>query len=83
VAAVFDSFHPAVLRLIDTTIAAGREAGIEVGLCGEMAGDPLATRYFWGWGCKKFSMAALSLPAVKEKVRTWSLDAAGHWLDKR
>ena len=76
VAAVFDSFHPAVLRLIDTTIAAGREAGIEVGLCGEMAGDPLATPLLLGLGLQKFSMAALSLPAVKEKVRTWSLDAA-------
>ena len=75
-AAVFESFHPAVLRLIDTTIAAGREAGIEVGLCGEMAGDPLATPLLLGLGLQKFSMAALSLPAVKEKVRTWSLDAA-------
>jgi len=52
VAAVFDSFHPAVLRLIDTTIAAGREAGIEVGLCGEMAAIPWRPRYFWGWAAK-------------------------------
>ena len=76
VSAVYDPFHPAVLRLISATIAAGHQKGIEVGMCGELAGDPLATPLLLGLGLNEFSMAAPSLPAIKEKIRTWSLATA-------
>ena len=76
VSLIYDPFHPAVLRLIDKTIAAGHKAGIEVGMCGELAGDPLATPLLLGLGLGEFSMAAPSLAAIKEKIRTSSLRAA-------
>jgi phosphotransferase system enzyme I (PtsI) len=37
---LYDPLHPAVLKLIDMTIRAGRRARIPVSMCGEMAGDP-------------------------------------------
>lgn len=76
VSLIYDPFHPAVLRLIRGTIAAGHKAGIEVGMCGELAGDPLATPLLLGLGLGEFSMAAPSLAAIKEKIRTSSLRAA-------
>jgi phosphotransferase system enzyme I (PtsI) len=40
VAHLYDPLHPAVLHLLAATIAAGREQGKPVTVCGEMAGDP-------------------------------------------
>ncbi len=51
VADIFDELHPAVLRLIDMTIRAADEAGIEVSLCGELAGNPVAAPLFSASGC--------------------------------
>ena len=65
-----------MLRLISRTIAAASGAGIEVGMCGELAGDPLATPLLLGLGLCDFSMAVPSLLGVKEKIRTWSLTTA-------
>jgi phosphotransferase system enzyme I (PtsI) len=73
---VFDPLHPAILRLIDATLTAGSKAGIEVGLCGELAGEPRAAPLLLGLGLTKFSMATPSLLPVKEKVRSWSFQEA-------
>ncbi len=71
-----DALHPGVLRLIATTIQGAHEAGIWVGLCGELAGDPVAVPILLGLGLDEFSMAAASIPAVKATIRTWSLEEA-------
>jgi phosphoenolpyruvate-protein phosphotransferase len=67
-----DALHPAVLRLIAETIRRGHEAGIWVGVCGELAGDPVAAPILLGLDLDEFSMAPGSIPAVKETVRKWS-----------
>ncbi len=69
VAYLASSFHPAVLRLIARTIEKAHEKGRWVGLCGEMAGDPLATPLLLGLGLDEFSMAPSSIPVVKELIR--------------
>ncbi len=68
VAALYDPFHPAVLRLIAMAIRAGRRAGKPVAVCGEMAGDHTATRLLLGMGLDTFSMHAASLLRVKRQV---------------
>ncbi|NJL10304.1 MAG: phosphoenolpyruvate--protein phosphotransferase, partial [Calothrix sp. SM1_7_51] len=50
VASLADAFHPAVLRMVQQTIQAGHHAGIWVGLCGELAADPLAAPILIGLG---------------------------------
>ncbi len=68
VASLYDSFHPAVLRLIAQTIDAARKAGKPVSICGELAGDPIATRLLLGMGLVEFSMHPVSLLKVKREV---------------
>jgi len=66
---LYDPLHPAVLRLIDMTIRAGRVAGIPVSMCGEMAGDIRYTRLLLGMGLREFSMHPATLLEVKKIVR--------------
>jgi phosphotransferase system enzyme I (PtsI) len=66
---LYDPLHPAVLRLIQTTIRAGQKAGISVAMCGEMAGDSRYTRLLLGLGLKEFSVHPNSLLEVKQVVK--------------
>jgi phosphocarrier protein FPr len=77
VAAIADPFQPAVLRMIRQTIEAGRNAGIEVTLCGELAADPLATPLLLGLGLEEFSVSAPLIPELKRAISHWSLADAG------
>ncbi|TGV29124.1 phosphoenolpyruvate--protein phosphotransferase, partial [Mesorhizobium sp. M00.F.Ca.ET.186.01.1.1] len=76
VADLYSYYHPAVLRLISNVIAASHRAGIWTGLCGEMAGDPLATELLLGMGLDEFSGAASVMPKVKERIRNTSMEKA-------
>ncbi|MEK8089960.1 phosphoenolpyruvate--protein phosphotransferase [Thermithiobacillus plumbiphilus] len=66
---LYDPLHPGVLHLIANTIRAGRQAGIPVAMCGEMAGDPRYTRLLLGLGLQEFSMHPSAIPEVKEIIR--------------
>jgi phosphotransferase system enzyme I (PtsI) len=66
---LYDPLHPAVLRLIVSTINAGKAAGIPVAMCGEMAGDTRYTRLLLGLGLEEFSMHPSALLEVKKIVR--------------
>jgi len=68
VAHLYNPLHPAVLNLIAMTIAAGRKAGIDVAVCGEMAGDVKLTRLLLGMGLREFSMHPAQLLAVKQEI---------------
>ncbi|HEX7247852.1 MAG TPA: phosphoenolpyruvate--protein phosphotransferase, partial [Actinomycetota bacterium] len=57
VAALNDPLHPAVLRLIATTVEAARSHDRWVGVCGELAGNELATPLLLGLGVRELSMA--------------------------
>ena len=76
VAHLYEPTHPAVLRLMKTTIMAGHARKIWVGLCGQMAGDPLMTLLLIGLGVDELSMAPASVPAVKAMIRSVSLEQA-------
>lgn len=74
VAHMADALHPAVLRLIASVIDAAHANGKWVGLCGELAGDPVAAPVLLGLGLDEWSMNPPAIPLVKERVRTLSAD---------
>ncbi len=65
---LYDPLHPAVLRLIKTVIDAGQQHGVQVSMCGEMAGDPRYTRLLLGMGLSIFSAPPTSLLEVKNVI---------------
>ncbi|HKA31712.1 MAG TPA: phosphoenolpyruvate--protein phosphotransferase [Candidatus Binatia bacterium] len=70
VAALYEPLHPAVLSALMNVIEGAKKQGKRVGMCGEMAGDPLCTILLLGMGLEEFSMGSLFLPVVKKIVRT-------------
>jgi len=64
------AFAPPVLRMIAQTIDAGHRGGRWVGLCGELAGEPLAIPILLGLGLDEFSMNAPSIPLAKQIIRS-------------
>jgi phosphotransferase system enzyme I (PtsI) len=73
---LYEPFHPAVLRFIKMTIENAHALGLPVGMCGELAGDPLATALLLGLGLDEFSMSAFSIPEVKKIIRSVSMAEA-------
>lgn len=68
VSALYDPLHPAVLRLIASTINAGERFRKSVSVCGEMAGDSHLTRLLLGLGLTEFSMHPRQLLDVKQEI---------------
>lgn len=73
---LYEPFHPGILRLLTMIIDNAHNAGIPVGMCGEMAGDPLATMLLMGMGLDEFSMGAVSIPEVKRIIRSVTMGEA-------
>lgn len=71
---LYDTLHPAVLRLIRQITTAGHARGIEVAMCGEMAGDPVNIPILLGLGIDELSMNSLSIPMVKKLIRSLNMD---------
>lgn len=64
-----DSLHPALLRLVREAVERADAAGIELSVCGEMAGDPAAALALVGLGIRQLSMAASGMPGVRRAIR--------------
>jgi phosphotransferase system enzyme I (PtsI) len=82
VAYMYQPFHPAILRMIRQVVEAGRKAGIDVALCGEMAGDPLCISILLGLGINDLSLNALGIPIIKKIIRTISLEESRNVLEE-
>jgi phosphotransferase system enzyme I (PtsI) len=76
VAGLYEPTHPAILRLIRGVVEAAHNNNIWVGVCGEMAGEPLFTPLLLGMGIDELSAASSSLPRVKEVIRRLTLREA-------
>ncbi|MER3522957.1 MAG: phosphoenolpyruvate--protein phosphotransferase [Ignavibacteria bacterium] len=70
VAPLYQEFNPAVIRTIKSIIDAGHKHGKWVGMCGEMAGNPVATMLLVGLGLDEFSVAPNILPEIKKIIRS-------------
>ena len=62
---LYQASDPAVLRLIDRTMQAADQAGVEASLCGQMSGEPTYTMLLLGLGLRRLSVAPSSIPEIK------------------
>lgn len=69
VSALYDQRHPAVLKLMELTMKNAKQAGIPVGVCGESAADPGLTEFYLRNAADELSVAAASIPGLKDAVR--------------
>uniref|UniRef100_A0A7C4XV18 Phosphoenolpyruvate-protein phosphotransferase n=1 Tax=candidate division WOR-3 bacterium TaxID=2052148 RepID=A0A7C4XV18_UNCW3 len=67
---LFDHYHPSVIKLIKEVVDSGHNGHIWVGLCGELAGDPLAIPLLVGLGIDELSMSPSAIPRAKMVLRT-------------
>ena len=71
-----DGLHPAVLRLIEMTVAAAHAHGKWVGVCGELASDAIAVPVLVGLGVDELSVSARQVPLVKARLSEFSIEEA-------
>ncbi|MGD1982817.1 MAG: phosphoenolpyruvate--protein phosphotransferase [Chromatiaceae bacterium] len=76
VAGLYDDLHPTVLRALEQVVRGARLFNRPVGICGELAGNPMATALLMGLGVDSLSMSAGSLMKVKWVVRSFSVSRA-------
>ena len=69
VSRLYEPIHPALLRLLRIVARAGARRGIRVGVCGEMAADPVLLALLVGLGLREFSMAPRAVPLAKQVLR--------------
>ncbi|MGB7747571.1 MAG: phosphoenolpyruvate--protein phosphotransferase [Verrucomicrobiia bacterium] len=73
---LYEPTHPAILRLIKTTVDASHRHGIWTGVCGEIAGDAFLTPLLIGLGVDELSAAPSVVPQVKYIVRRLKMSEA-------
>ena len=69
---LYTCYHPAVLRSIRSVIAAGKAAGIPVGMCGEAAADPRMIPLLLAFGLDEFSVSPSSILAARKQIADWN-----------
>lgn len=69
---LYQPYHPAILNLVNNVIEAAHNEGIWVGMCGEMAGDPIAIPILLGLGLDEFSMSASSILPARTQIKNLS-----------
>jgi phosphotransferase system enzyme I (PtsI) len=74
IAYLYQHLQPSILRLLRLTVDAARKRKIHVGVCGEMAGDPLSVPILIGLGIDEFSVSPNMIPEVKRIIRSVTFD---------
>jgi phosphotransferase system enzyme I (PtsI) len=82
VAYLYRPLHLAVLRMLKLVCDAGRNAGIPVSMCGEMAGEPIYALVLLGLGLSELSMNGPSIPLVKRVIRAARAEDGRRLLDR-
>jgi phosphotransferase system enzyme I (PtsI) len=71
---LMNGLEPAVLRLVKMVIDAAHAQDKWVGMCGELAGEPLAIPILLGLGLDEFSMSPPAIPIAKQIIRALSYE---------
>lgn len=69
VASLYQPLHPAMIRLLRSVVQAAQGAGIELSICGEMAGDERLTSLLLALGLRRLSVSPRRVPEIKNQVR--------------
>ena len=67
---LYRPLHPAILRMIRFVLDCARDSGVEVSMCGEMAGDQRYTALLLGMGLRRLSVSPRSIPEIKSQIRS-------------
>ena len=73
VASLYDSLHPAMLQVLSHILTQATLSGLQVSLCGEMAGDPMGALLLVGLGYRNLSMNGRSVARIKYLLRNIDL----------
>ena len=71
---IYDSHHPAVLRMIQKTIENGHRHGCWVGICGELGADPTLTQTFLNMGIDELSVSPTFVLPIRKNIREMKAD---------
>lgn len=66
---IYDSHHPAVLRMIQMTIENGHKGGAWVGICGELGADTTLTKTFVDMGIDELSVSPTYVLGLRKAIR--------------
>jgi phosphotransferase system enzyme I (PtsI) len=75
---LFQEFHPAVIRFLRRIIERGKQEHALISMCGQMAGNPLATILLVGLGLDEFSVVPTVVPEIKKIIRSIHYTEAKH-----
>ncbi|MCP8617656.1 phosphoenolpyruvate--protein phosphotransferase [Salirhabdus salicampi] len=79
---LYQPYHPAILNLVHNVIEAAHSEGKWTGMCGEMAGDPIAIPLLLGLGLDEFSMSATSILPARSQIAQLSKEDLANLKDK-
>ncbi|MGY0693588.1 phosphoenolpyruvate--protein phosphotransferase [Virgibacillus sp. FSP13] len=79
---LYQPYHPAILNLVNNVIEAAHGEDKWVGMCGEMAGDPIAIPILLSLGLDEFSMSATSILPARTQIRDLSKEKLASYKDK-
>ena len=76
VAHLYQPLNPAIIRMIKHVADVARDHGLEISMCGEMAGDPVNMTILLGLGMDRFSVNPQSIPIIKSMIRLLNVEDA-------
>lgn len=77
----YQSYHPALFRLIGYVAECFAKEGKPVSVCGELGGDPYAAAVLAGLGVSKLSMGAASVARIKKLLSALTMEKAKRLAD--
>lgn len=73
----FDTYHPAVMKMIEITVENAHKNGIWAGICGELAADLKVTEKLLKMGVDELSVSPGRLLSVRKKIRETDISNKG------